>query len=131
MKKAKTENEPRAFAAELATWTLAQAGQFIFQAALKRRDRAAWARINTTARALNRLNCEDCETPTTPEREDRRRRCLLNADRHVRAAFGADAVCYFQHDPRGLPLFISWPGMPDTFRDAFEPERGMGWTLDA
>lgn len=47
------------------------------------------------------------------------------AEAAARALFGPRARCFYQGDPRGLPLFITWPGMPRRLRSTWDPERGM------
>ena len=47
------------------------------------------------------------------------------AEAAARVLFGPRARCYFNGDPRGLPLFITWPGMPRRLRSTWEPDRGM------
>lgn len=70
----------------------------------------------------------DCERATDAAREA------------ARALFGPRARCQFNFDPRGLPLFVSWPAMPRNLRDTWDKERGLpiyfralnyGETLDA
>ena len=38
---------------------------------------------------------------------------------------GEDCTVTLQGDPRGLPVYIAWPGMSDRLRCGWTPERGM------
>ena len=118
------------FGAKLATWTLAEAGMSAFQTALKWRHPQAWAELRKLARAIQTANERECNIPELePKREARRLRLEARADALAIFVFGEDAKAHIERDPRGFPLFISWPGMPDGFRDHYEPERGMPWHL--
>ena len=62
------------------------------------------------ASALSRLDCEACNRELSDREEKRRERLDRDAEAIARS-IGASAVR--QRDPRGMPLYLNFPGMVD------------------
>lgn len=108
------------FAAQLAADPGAYVGRDDLQRILAHRLPEEWAEIQAAALDLSCLYEQACETGEVETEAAERR-----AGAAARAIFGAGAVCTFQRDPRGLPLYVAWPNMPDRYRCPWEPERGL------
>ena len=110
----------RAFGAQLAGAPGAYVGRDDLQRMLAGRLPDQWRALQAAAEDLKRLHEEACDTgPVDTERAEHR------ATLAARAIFGAGAVCTYQRDPRGMPLFVAWPRMPARFRCQWEPARGL------
>ena len=112
---------PRAFGAQLARDPGAYVGREDLQRMLAGRLPEEWRALQSAADDLKRLHEEACENPEPPDTEPAEHRATMAA----RAVFGAGAVCTFQRDPRGLPLYVAWPRMPARFRCPWCPARGL------
>ena len=82
---------------------------------------AKWRALTLAAAALHKSAEDSCNGVETEETDNPRDAAVFAAD----ALFGGRARCYVNGDPRGLPLFVSWPGMPRRLRCTWEPDRGM------
>ena len=103
---------------------------------------AKWRALTLAAAALH-AHAEDSCNGVFPDGEAESAdyaRATDAAREAARALFGPRALCQFNGDPRGLPLFVSWPGMPSRLRDTWDKDRGLpiyfralnyGETLDA
>ena len=113
---------PRAFGAQLAGAPGAYVGRDDLQRMLAGRLPEEWKALQSAACQLQHWHEEACEvgcdSTATAAAE-------LQAEAAARAIFGAGAVCTYQRDPRGLPLFVAWPRMPARFRCPWEPSRGL------
>ena len=110
------------FAVELAADPGAYVGRETLQRMLAERLPEEWRELQSAAAELHRLYEEACETA---EESTATAAAELRAESAARALFGPGAVCTFQRDPRGLPLYVAWPSMPDRYRCPWEPVRGL------
>jgi hypothetical protein len=119
---------PRPFAVQLAADPGPFVGRQDLQNMLAERLPEEWKALQSAACQLHHWHEVACETA---EESTATAAAELSAERAARALFGPGAVCTFQRDPRGLPLFVSWPSMPDRYRCQWEPERGLPIYLPA
>lgn len=101
-----------------------------------------WGALTRAAAALHAHAEDSCNGVFRNEEEESAdcERATEAARKAACALFGPRARCQFNFDPRGLPLFVSWPGMPRNLRDTWDKDHGMpvyfralnyGETLDA
>jgi hypothetical protein len=82
---------------------------------------AKWRALTLAAAALHKRAEDSCNGVETEETYEPIDAAVFAASQ----LFGPRARCYVNGDARGLPLFISWPGMPRRLRCTWEPDRGM------
>lgn len=88
---------------------------------------AKWRALTLAAAALHAHAENSCNGVfPNEEAESADYESATNAAREAaRALFGPRTRCQFNGDPRGLPLFVSWPAMPRNLRDTWDKDRGM------
>jgi hypothetical protein len=117
---------PRPFAVQLAADPGPFVGRVDLQRILSGRLPEEWTALQSAAAELTKLDEEACDGPEDYDQHDRdaaaaEARALVAA----RAIFGPRATVFHQGDPRGLPLYVAWPRMPDRYRCPWSPCRGM------